>query len=137
MQNQGIPTATPVAVVEIRRFGLLRRAILVTEAFAGASVASLLPGLAARQRDELGAAIGGFVAHLHRLGFRDRNLDVRNLLAQRTDDGRWLVVKIDSPRFVLRAPGRTDDSLAAADWARLLPQLAPFGIAAVAERAAN
>lgn len=137
MRLHAVPSATPVGVLEARRFGFLRRAILLTEGFVGASVASLLPELASTDREALGTAIGALVGRLHALGFRDRNLDTRNLLATRNGNGPWCVVKIDSPRFVLRRPGAADDALAAADWARLLPQLEPFGIAAVARRAAT
>lgn len=137
MQQHGVPSAVPVGVVEVRRLGFVRRAILVTEAFAGGPADALLPALPPRDRETLGAAIGARVAQLHHLGFRDRNLDLRNLLARRNDDATWCVVKIDSPRFVLRRAGRPDDALAAADWARLLPQLEPFGLAEVARRAAR
>jgi hypothetical protein len=40
-----------------------------------------------------------------------------------------VVTKIDSPRYRLVRRGQPDDRLARADWARLLPQLEPFGIA--------
>jgi len=38
------------------------------------------------------------------------------------------IAKIDSPRHVLVRPGAREDRLSRADWARLLPQLAKFGL---------
>ena len=64
-----------------------------------------------------------FVHDLHRAGFRDRNLDLRNLIV----DGD-AVCNIDSPRHRVVAPGRCEDALARADWQRLLPQLAALGV---------
>jgi hypothetical protein len=129
MRAQEIPTADPVGVLENRAWGLLHRAVLITRTFPGTSVCLLLPDLPPPERRELGRAVGELVGRLHRAGFRDRNLDPRNLLARRTDTGNWCVVKIDSPRYVLRREGDTEDALTRADWARLLPQLADFGIA--------
>lgn len=122
MQRQGLPTATPLAVWEQRSFGWLTRAILLTEAWQGQAVANLLTVLPAAAAEQLAAAVGMAVARLHQLGFRDRNLDARNLLARRTPDGAWMVAKIDSPRHFLRSPGPPADRAAAADWQRLLPQ---------------
>jgi hypothetical protein len=120
----------PLAVFTWRRFGFLARATLVTEAFAGVAADELLPRLGTAERIEVATAIGELVRALHARGFRDRNLDLRNLLVALTPTG-CRVAKIDSPRFILRRPGR-DDALARADWARLLPQLAAFHIAEAA-----
>jgi hypothetical protein len=46
------------------------------------------------------------------------------------------VAKIDSPRHRLRAPGSVDQRLQA-DWDRLLPQLARYGVDVVARTAAD
>ena len=62
--------------------------------------------------------------------------DLRNLLAKRCPDGSWHIVKIDSPRHVLRRPGIYEDALTRADWARLLPQLTPFDLANAVRQAA-
>jgi len=134
MRQHDLPAPQPVGVLEHRRFGLLRRAVLITEAFAGTAADVLMQQLSGAERGKLAAAIATLVAKLHRLGFRDRNLDLRNLIARAEppgesgESGDWLVGKIDSPRHRLRRPGRTDDALARADWARLMGQLAPFGI---------
>lgn len=131
----GFPAPEPIAVVEVRTLGFLERAVLITAAFAGEPASLLLPALAAAQRRTLALAIGRLVHRLHRLGFEDRNLDLRNLLAKATERG-WIVAKIDSPRHRrTRAP--LDSSRAEADWARLLPQLEPFGLAAIARSATS
>lgn len=137
MRAHGFPCPAPIGVVETRRFGFLCRAILITAAFPGESVEALLPGLSSSDRTALGRAIGALVGHLHRLGFRDRNLDTRNLLAYRRVGDEWCVAKIDSPRFRLRRAGAVVDSLTRADWQRLLPQLVPYGLAEVAREAAE
>ena len=128
LRAHGLPAPAPLWVGEQRACGFLRRAVLVTAAFDGEPCDALLPTLAPPDRSALARAIGTLVARLHTLGFRDRNLDLRNLLARRTDDGVWQVAKIDSPRHRLRRAGSTDDPAARADWARLLPQLARFGV---------
>lgn len=82
------------------------------------------------------AAIGELVGRLHHLGFRDRNLDLRNLLVQRTAEG-WQIAKIDSPRWRLVRPGARIDAATRADWLRLGPQLAAFGVLEAARAAAD
>jgi hypothetical protein len=124
----------PLAALVWRRFGFVARATLVTAAFAGTAADALLPALPTAERIEAARAIGAFVQRLHRLGFRDRNLDLRNLLGQRMSGG-WSIAKLDSPRHVLRAPGNELDALARADWARLLPQLERFGLGEIARAA--
>jgi hypothetical protein len=122
------PAPSPVAVWERRRSGLLSLAFLITERWPGLTLEALLPTLPAADRRLLASSLGRFVAALHQQGFRDRNLDLRNLLARWSRDG-FVVTKIDSPRYRLVRRGQPDDRLARADWARLLPQLEPFGIA--------
>src|SRR5690606_36891604 len=123
MAAHGLSAPAPIAVFERRRFGLLARAVLVTAASPGTTASDCLPELPPDERFAAAAAIGAFVASLHALGFRDRNLDLRNLLVQRRPGGGWLVEKIDSPRHRLRR-GAGPDALSRADWQRLLPQLA-------------
>lgn len=135
MRHHDLPAPEPLAVLESRRSGFLCSATLLTAGFDGDATAALFPDLAATDRERLAIAIGRCVAALHDLGFRDRNLDLRNLLARRTADG-FVVAKIDSPRHRLVRAGRFDDRFTAADWHRLLPQLHAFGVAAVARAAA-
>lgn len=118
------PAPEPLALLEVRRFGFLVRALLATAAFPGQPANHLLPTLIPEHQRELAHALGRLVGDLHKLGFRDRNLDLRNLLVSR-DGGSFRIAKIDSGRFVLRAPGTVADSLAHADWDRLLAQLPP------------
>lgn len=120
--------AEPVAAFEHRRFGFVVRAILITAAWPGERCDALLATLDGEGRRRLAAAIAEFVRALHRAGARDGNLDLRNLLAQPDESGRFRIAKIDSPRFRTTAPGDRPDAGTRADWARLLPQLAAFGI---------
>lgn len=121
----------PLAALEWRRAGFLRQATLVTAAVAGEPADRVLPGLPQPAQLELVRAIGTYLATAHRLGYRDRNFDLRNLIVSRGPAG-FHISKVDSPRYRLRAPGASGDALARADWQRLRPQLAPFGSALVA-----
>ena len=132
----GFHTPRPLAVLEWRTAGFLRRATLATTACAGEPADRLLAIAPAAERPAIATAIGGFVAALHRCGFRDRNLDLRNLIVHRNGPS-FVVAKIDSPRFRLVRPGDRDDRLRRADWQRLLPQLATFGVADAAVAAAR
>ncbi|MEO6593205.1 MAG: lipopolysaccharide kinase InaA family protein [Planctomycetota bacterium] len=136
MRARGLAAPEPLAALEDRCLGFLRRATLVTVAFPGETTADLLPRLSPEARHHLAEEIGRLVGRLHALGFRDRNLDLRNLLAHHSPAG-WIVAKIDSPRHRLRASGRRTDALTRADWQRLSPQLDAFGLTHVARRAAD
>lgn len=127
LSTHGFDTAEPLAVLERRRLGFVCEAVLVTRACAGERADHALREADAAQRTRLGEAIIAFVERLHAAGFRDRNLDLRNLLVH--DDGAHVrVAKIDSPRHRLVAAGSAADALSRADWQRLAPQLAAFGI---------
>jgi hypothetical protein len=132
----GFAAPEPLACFESRRLGFLRRATLITTAFDGEAADQILPTSDASTQRDLAAAIGAFVVALHERGFRDRNLDLRNLLVQHRG-GQITIAKIDSPRFRLVQPGRREDALAIADWNRLLPQLAQFGVADDARNSAK
>lgn len=136
LRAHGFAAPQPLAALVWRRWGFVVRATLVTAAFPGAAAVELLPTLPSAEQVAVARAIGATVARLHHEGWRDRNLDLRNLLIARTPDG-WQVAKIDSPRYVLRSPRVRDDRLTRADWRRLSPQLAMFGLADVARRAAD
>ena len=135
LRKHGFAAPEPIAAMTWRKAGLVRRAILVTRAQPGQPIDRLLSQLPAPDQRSLVEALARFVVALHAAGFRDRNLDLRNLLAT-ADGGHWQIAKLDSPRFRLRPPGRDDDRLARADWQRLLPQL-PGELAAVARAAAQ
>lgn len=134
--EHGLPAAEPLAVFEWRRLGFVQKAMLVTRAYPGEPADQVLGGLDPLARCEAAAAIGRFVARLHALGFRDGNLDLRNLLLRRSEAG-WTATKIDSPRHRLVRPGRATDRAARADWSRLLPQLESLRLADVAREAAT
>lgn len=103
---------------------MLRRAVLVTEAWPGQPADAVLPTLTPERKRELVDAIHACVDTWHARGFRDRNLDLRNLLVRPSGQG-WDVAKIDSPRWRHVGHGR-DDRLAREDRARLEADLARF-----------
>ncbi len=127
LRAHGFAAPLAWAVVESRRYGWLRRAVLVTEAWPGRPIDQLLGETTDRaERQRLVESVAAFAARLHAAGFRDRNLDLRNLLARPIADG-FEIAKIDSPRFRLVRPGRPDDRLARADRARLTASLRAAG----------
>lgn len=126
----------PLATLVWRRCGFVARATLVTTAFPGTAADAMLPTLPTPERMVAARAIGAFVHRLHRLGFRDRNLDLRNLLLAATDGG-YRVAKIDSGRFRLVRAGAAHDALAREDWRRLAPQLEALGMAQAAQDGAR
>ena len=136
LDRTGFTVPSVLGVHETRSLGLLTRAILVTSAWPGDRVDRWLEAATPTERLEIAAALGQLVGRLHHLGFRDGNLDLRNLLGRRAGSTIALA-KIDSPRFRLRPPGRTDDRLTRADWRRLTPQIERFGIAAEVVAAAR
>jgi hypothetical protein len=129
------PTPETAGFLEERTFGWVRRALLVTAAFPGRDLASLLPRESEASRMAIAEHLGRFVARMHALGFRDGNLDLRNLLLA-DDRSTMLLAKIDSPKHRIVATGLREDRWTRADWARLSPQLAPFGMTEVARGAA-
>jgi tRNA A-37 threonylcarbamoyl transferase component Bud32 len=114
-------------VAELRRFGVLHAAMLVTEAVAGEPLDRALPRLAPDARARVLDSLRALVAALHAQGFRDRNLDLRNIILVARSEPPALA-KIDSPRFCLVRPGATDDALARADWRRLEASLRQLGL---------
>lgn len=135
LRQHDVPAAEPLAVFEWRCFGFLRTALLITRAYPGEPADLVLRTLDAGERRAAAAAIARFVVQLHVLGFRDGNLDLRNLLLRRTD-ATWTATKIDSPRHRIVRPGQTTDRAARADWLRLLPQLESLQVADAARAAA-
>ncbi len=118
------------ACFERRQLGFVARAVVVTSPLPGLPADRLLASLPDAGRREVAQRIGRLVHRLHALGFRDRNLDLRNLLVQGDT-----IAKIDSPRHVLVPPGDREDRLRREDWSRLTPQLAAFGMHDVAREA--
>jgi len=123
LRDHGFAAPEPLVVLEQRHLGFLRQATLVTVADPGIDAAALFPTLDHTVLQVAVAAIEQFVHGLHAAGFRDGNLDLRNLLLRRTQQG-FDVAKIDSPRYRVRPPGRREDRWVRADWRRLQPQLA-------------
>jgi hypothetical protein len=127
LRANGFAAAEPLLVWELRHRGQLWRALLITRAVPGRPLDRLLPELPAAERAALLQQLDRWLARLHAAGFRDRNLDLRNLLAEPAGDPAdpesWRIAKIDSPRWRLRAPMR-DDRLARADRARLARSIA-------------
>lgn len=132
LRARGFAAPEPLLVLEQRNLGFLRQSTLVTVADPGIDAETLLPSLDHTTLQTAVAAITQFVHELHAAGFRDGNLDLRNLLLRRTQQG-FDVTKIDSPRYCVRPPGRRDDRWVRADWRRLQPQLTAV-LAASAKR---
>lgn len=128
LRGKGFPSPIPCAVFIGRLATGIRRATLVTEAWPGVSLDLLLPELCEADRTSLITATHDQIIRMHTLGFRDRNLDLRNLLAARGAAGAWIIAKIDSPRFRLVDPGGKQDRLAREDWQRLGSSLARLGM---------
>ncbi|MGK0303317.1 MAG: hypothetical protein ACI89X_004206, partial [Planctomycetota bacterium] len=117
LREHGFAAPEPLVCFEWRQRGFLSRATLLTASFGGEAADQILATADPKTRREIAAAIGALVVALHERGFRDRNLDLRNLLVHQ-HDGQITIAKIDSPRFRLVQPGRREDSLAIADWNR-------------------
>lgn len=133
----GFPGPKPLLVAEARTFALLRRAVIVTSAWGDTDLRKLLGNCSSPPPSGLLETVARTIESWHRLGFRDRNLDPRNLLVQHNPAGndRWLVAKIDSPRYRLRRAASTEpprDRLARQDWARLLRGLEELGVPGLA-----
>lgn len=128
LRAEGFAGPEPLAVLERRQFGMLRRAVLVSEAWPGRTLEALLPTLGEGDRADLLRATERTIEDLHRRGFRDGNLDLRNLLGRRLDGGAWEVAKIDSPRHRLVTSGNPHDRWARADWDRLTSSLSEVGL---------
>lgn len=145
LASHGFAAPEAIAHGACRVGGLVHRGLLISGEWPGERVDHLVHSGSDPALAGLAEAVGRFVAQLHRAGFRDRNLDARNLLARpatptsplptATSAVAWTVAKLDSPRFVLRRPGPADDALAAADWQRLLSPL-PAAFAAQVRAAA-
>jgi hypothetical protein len=89
-------------------------------------MADLLPQLSSPDLTAVLDQLRTFVLRLHRAGFRDRNLDLRNILARQGPDG-WELVKIDSPRHCIVQNSDPNDALAKSDWQRLTASLHELG----------
>ncbi len=132
LRSHAFPAAEPLLVWELRRYGLLHRALLVTARVAGEPLDRLLPRLPPAECADLLGSLRAWLDRLHAAGFRDRNLDLRNLIAERIPAAgepapRWRITKIDSPRWRLRGSS-TDDRLARQDRQRLDAGLAAIGL---------
>ncbi|MBL8753755.1 MAG: hypothetical protein JNK15_10685, partial [Planctomycetes bacterium] len=80
LQDHGFAGPTPLVALVWRRLGFVVRATLVTTAWPGTQADLVLAASAAPERNAVAESIGTLVGTLHALGFRDRNLDLRNLL---------------------------------------------------------
>ena len=130
LRAHGFAAPEPLAVLEKRARGWLHRAVLVTRAWPGHPAHRLLPLLASVDRKGLLGVIHSYVSQLHAAGYRDGNMDLRNLLARRIESGTWQVAKIDSPRYRVTAPGPRRDRAVRRDLARLANSLGAIGLGA-------
>lgn len=129
LRHRNLGFVEPIGAVEWRRSGMLHRASLLTEAWPGSPLDRLLPTLPEPAALAVAHALGHYVGSLHRAGFCDGNLDLRNLLARTADDGTWQISKIDSPRWRVPRGQRQARAWANRDWQRLLPQLGSDSLA--------
>lgn len=125
LKSHGFNAPNPLLVFECRSFCMLSLAVLVTSAGAGVRLDDHLSQVDDAGKHRTLAGLVQFVKSLHAAGFRDRNLDPRNILVAPapgngvgTFEG-YSFTKIDSPRYRLVAPGTGTDALADADWTRL------------------
>ena len=137
MHTNGFAAPQLHGVVENRLIGFVRLAMIATLSWPGRPVDQILTDVAPQEGVALAEEIGRTLARLHLAGFRDGNFDLRNILARQTQEGRWQLAKIDSPKFGTVRAGPARDRRARADWQRLLPQLAVFGLADHAVGAGN
>lgn len=132
LADHGFPVPQVRAVIESRFLralagGFLLRGVLVTEAWQGEPLPVVLSSLSPEQCTEVLKPLHEFVTRLHTAGFRDRNMNLRNILARKNGSG-WQFVKIDSPRFRLVTPGPAKDVWTQEDWQRLNQDLASMGL---------
>lgn len=98
----GVPTPEPVLCLEERRFGLLGRSYLVFPFLADdASFLDLWPRLDRTARRSCLVSLGELLGRMHRQGLLHGDLNWRNLVAVRHDDGyRFWLVDLDGSRKV-------------------------------------
>ncbi len=126
LRQHGFAAPEPMGVWEKRRWGWLHRAVLITRAWPGHPLHRLLPVIGAADRNALLEELRRFLSEVHAAGFRDGNMDLRNLLARRTEQGIWQVCKIDSPRYRITAAGPQTDRAVRRDLRRLTSSLGAF-----------
>ena len=131
LRDHGFAAPEPLGVWEKRRWGWLHRAVLITQAWPGQPLHRLLPVMGIADRDALLEELRRFLSEVHAAGFRDGNMDLRNLLARRTDRGVWQVCKIDSPRSRVISPGPQTDRAARRDRLQLTSSLRAIGFPAL------
>jgi Lipopolysaccharide kinase (Kdo/WaaP) family/Glycosyltransferase family 9 (heptosyltransferase) len=134
LQAAGVAVQRPIAVLEYRRLGLVRKAVYVGEYAPDAvSLARLLEVGAPAQvdRDHLLVALAVLVRRLHDRGFYHGDLKTGNLLAVRHPD-RWDVRLIDLEGVAVKR--RLTDADRAIDLGRLWLSLVPVTTAAERER---
>ena len=126
LATTGFAGPRPLAVFEQRRAGWLCVAVLVTQAWPGmaGNLDELLPRLTPSEQGRCLEALDRLVERLHAAGFRDRNFDLRNVLARQHADGTFELAKIDSPKFALVRPGNREDQGTRAAYDRVARSLA-------------
>ena len=123
---RGFAAARPLLLAEQRGFSGVRVAVVATETVVGERLDQWLPVVDESRRRDVLRALAAWVEELHGAGFRDRNLDLRNLILLPGDRRRF--AKVDSPRFVI-TKSKGPDALSRADVARLTASLAAIGLA--------
>ena len=94
LRSKGFEAPEPLACLEHRIAGALRRAVLVTATQPGERIDHLLTDLVPTELDALLTHLEQHVEAMHAAGFRHRNLDLRNLLARR-ESNAWVIATLD------------------------------------------
>ncbi len=102
LRSMGIPTPEPVAVLEMRQFRALRVCALATAWVKNAvTLDRLLLTASSTQVRRIALGLARLVARMHRCGYVDGDLHLRNLLvevdASGEGDSAGKILKIDSP----------------------------------------
>jgi tRNA A-37 threonylcarbamoyl transferase component Bud32 len=140
LRRAGVRTPEPLAIIEHRERGLVRRSCLVLESldalplgdFLAARLPLLEAGTSEQLRERLWEAVAAEVARLHAARFRQRDLKAANILVAEDAQGRFQVSLIDLDGVTrLRAPPARRVRLR--DLARLqvslrAPKLATAGV---------
>ena len=102
LRGMGIPTPDPVAILEMRRFRALRACALATVWVGGAvTLDHFLLQASSTQVRRISLSLAELVARMHRGGYADGDLHLRNLLvevdASTPGEPAGKILKIDSP----------------------------------------
>jgi serine/threonine protein kinase len=103
LTERGLETAPPIAYLEERYRGLVRRSFFFAERIEGAEeIRSLFRRLQPAELDPLLAALARHLSLYHDLGILHRDLSDGNILVKKDDNGRFVFYMLDTNRIRLR-----------------------------------